>query len=328
MKRLFAASVFALSLFVATGCETELDTPGEVSLETRNAADVLPLDVRALGMVDFQALERNPALREAGLFSPGRLGDEMQARLRDFTEATGFRPEEDLREVYIALRGEGDLTRPVFVAYADYTRERLGAYLDEEMSDAFTRADYKGVPVFQSPPDGGGESITVALANDNMFVASPDAAEVHAMLDRLSGEGQALRDDEATMRLIRQASAGSAWFVVRGVDRAPFTSVRGTGEVGEIGEIAQLSRAVQDVAFSLDVQTDGVNADAWMVAASNITPGDLASLTRGAVAAFKTGADLGSEEMAVLDDVRVREAGGEVRVSFRVPNDLLPPKNE
>ena len=325
MRRFFAASVFALGFLLITGCETELDTPSEVSLQTKNAADVLPMDVRALAMVDFQALERNPAFREAGLFSPGRLGDEMQARLRDFTEATGFRPEEDLREVYIALRGEGDLTRPVFVAYADYTRERLRAYLDEEMSDAFTRADYKGVPVFQSPPGGGGESITVALANDNMFVASPDAAEVHAMLDRLSGEGQALRDDAATMQLIQQASAGSAWLVVRGVDRAPFASVRGGGE---LGEIAQLSRAVQDVAFSLDVQTDGVNAEAWMVAAPDVAPEDLASLARGAVAALKTGADLGSEEMAVLDDVRVREAGEEVRVSFRVPNDLLPSKNE
>ena len=324
MKRFFAASAFALS-FLLIGCETELETPGEVSLQTRNAADVLPLDVRALGMVDFQALERNPAFREADLFSPGRLGDEVQARLRDFTQATGFQPEEDLREVYVALRGEGDRTRPIFVAYADYTRERLGTYLDEELSDAFTRADYKGVPVFQSPPDGGGESITLALANDNMFVASPDAAEVHAMLDRLSGEGQALRDDEAAMQLIRQASAGSAWFVVRGVDRAPFASVRGRGETGEM---AQLSRAVQDVAFSLDVETDGVNANAWMVAAPDVTPGDLASLARGAVAAFKTGADLGSEEMAVLDDVRVREAGDAVRVSFRVPNNLLPSKDE
>ena len=323
MKRFFAAA-FALSLFVATGCETQLETPGEVSLQTKNATDVLPPDVRALGMVDFQALARNPTFREAGLFSPGQIGDEMQARLRDFTEATGFQPEEDLHEVYIALRGEGDLARPVFVAYADYTRERLGTYLDEEMNDAFTRTDYKGVPVFQSPAGEGEESITVALANDNMFVASPDAAEVHAMLDRLSNEEQALRDDGAMMRLIQQAGSGSAWFVVRGVDRAPFASVRD----GEISEIAQLSRAVQDVAFSLDVETDGVSANAWMVAAPDVAPEDLASLTRGAVAALKTGTDLGSEEMAVLDDVRVREGGGEVHVSFRLPNSLLPSKDE
>ena len=129
MKRLFATSVFALGFLLITGCETELDTPSEVSLQTKNAADVLPMDVRALGMVDFQALERNPAFREAGLFSPGQLGGEMAARLRAFTEATGFQPEKDLREVYIALRGEGDLARPVFVAYADYTRERLGLTL-------------------------------------------------------------------------------------------------------------------------------------------------------------------------------------------------------
>lgn len=319
MRRFFAACAFALGLLLVTGCETELESPGEITLQTRNAADVLPAGVRLVGMVDLQAVKRNALLRDRGGFSIGRMSGEMDAQLDDFIAATGFDPEEDLREVYVALQGEGAHARPLFVAYADFARDRLQAYFEDELDGTFTRADYKGVPVFQSPHDRGGEAITIALANNNMLVASPAPAEVHAMLDRLSGEGRALKDNEATMRLIRQAGAGGAWFVARGLDREPFASVHDRSA----GEMAQLSRAVQDVAFSLDVEQDGIGGDVWMVAASDVSPGDLASLTRGAVAALKAGAGLDSEQMAVLDDVRVREADGDVRVSFRLPNAML-----
>ena len=320
MKRFFAACTLTLGLLLVAGCETELESPGEITLQTRSAADVLPADVRLVGMVDLQAVKRNALLRDGDAFLLGRAGGEAGARLDDFIAATGFDPEEDLREVYVALQGEGVGARPLFVAYADFSRDRLQTYLEDEMGDAFTRADYKGVPVFQSPPDRGNGTMVLALANDNMLVASPDPAEVHAMLDRLSGEGRALKDDEATMRLIRQAGAGGAWLVARGLDREPFASVR---DRSGVGELAQLGRAVQDVAFALDVEPDGLGGDVWMVAAPDVAPGDLASLARGAVAALKVGADLDSEQMDVLDDVRVREAGGDVRVSFRLPNAML-----
>ena len=321
MKRLLAACTFVLLL--VSGCESELESPGEITLETRNAADVLPPDVRVVGMVDLQALKRNALLRDGSGFAIGELSGEAGAQLQDFIEATGFDPEEDLREVYVALRGEGNQARPVFVAYADFARDRLQAYLEDDLGDAFTRADYKGVPVFQSPTDRSGDAITVALANDNMLVASPEPAEVHAMLDRLSGAGGALKDDEATMRLIRQAGAGGAWLVARGLDGEPFASVRDRST----GELAQLGQAVRDVAFSLDVERDGLGGEVWMVAAQDVAPGDLASLARGAVAALKVGTDLDDEQLAVLDGVRVREAGGDVRVSFRLPNAMLEEAN-
>lgn len=318
MKRLAFCCLLAAAL---VGCENDLSTPGAITLQTRKAVEVLPADARFVGRVDLQAVRHNDVLDPFdGQRTWGdELNGELAARLQDFVDATGFDPAEDLREVYVAASGEA----PSLVAYADYDRDRLEAYVDERLADDFTRDTYRGVTVYRAREDGGdGKAFYVALASDNMIVASPDAAALEAMLDRAAGQGEALAASEAAMRLVRQVGDGDVWAVVldlEGMRRPDHDADAGHGDAA----FSKLGGLLRTAAVSMRVEDDGVEGDAWLTPRDGVAAGDVASLVRGAVAAAKAAPDLDAAKTRALDEVEVRESGEGVRVSFDFDNAVF-----
>ncbi|MFQ5570871.1 MAG: hypothetical protein ACE5G0_14420 [Rhodothermales bacterium] len=323
LPRLFA---FACALLTAgsllVGCESQFEAPAEMTLQTKSAVEVLPSDARFVGMVDLQAMQQNEAANPFGdgHFAFDDLSGETGARIQDFLDATGFDPQKDVKEVYVAASDMGRDGHPSLVAYATFDRERFQAYVEQQWSDDFESTDYMGVTIYQSRKND--HHLSFALATDNMIVASPEVESVQAMLDRLAGQGASLKDDAETMSLIALASgSSSAWFVAR--DVGEHVSHTRTSDDAIEREMDQIGRAVRDVAFAFNVRSDGAEGTLFMHPREGVSSSDIADLTKGVVAAMKASPDITDDALKMLDRVRVRSQGEQVRVNFFVDNATL-----
>ena len=309
-------------LFVAgglfLGCENQIEAPAAMTLQTRSAVEVLPADVKFVGMVDLEAMQRNSAFNP---FDDLDMGNEFGARIQDFIDATGFDPEQDLSEVYFAADDMNQHAKPNFVAYAKFDRARLLDYVEQNMSDAFVRTDYKGVTIYRATEDD--EDFAFALATDNMMVGSSDAAAVEAMLDRLSGQGRALKENAETMALIESVSGNSSvWVVARDID-AEIGDDHGESDDPIGRDAEQIGQALQDVAFSLTMQDDGAEGTVILQPKDGVASDDVASLIKGLIAAMKGSSKVEDSQLQLLDRARVRTQGDQVYVNFFVDNDML-----
>ncbi len=326
MPRRLRLSMLPAALFLLCtslfGCEAPLDAPAALTLQTKSAAEVLPAGARYVGMMDVQAMQQNTAINP---FEHEEFGGELAAQVEDLLASTGFDPRTDVQQVFVAATENGPDARPSLVVYATYDRDRLQSYVESRFADRLERSDYKGVTVYAARE--GDQSISFALATDEMVVASPDAAEVRAMIDRLGGNGRALRDDTATMAQIKTVAGGSsAWFIARGIGN-DLSHAREDGHPGDHDGsqkgFAQLGKAVEDVGVRVTVRPDGADGMFVLQPRSGVDAEDVADLARGVIAAMKAGTEKNSEQLQALDQVSVRRRGDVVHVTFAVDNTAL-----
>ena len=324
MKRFTSLPIAALVCLIAFliadffGCETGLKDPKPaVSVQTQQAVEMLPRQVQFVSMIDFQEMKRDieDVFFDQDIVPFEQLEREITDRLQDFVDATGFDPQQDFHKAYGALDINVPDATPYVVLYLDYDRDRLQSFIEENLDEEFTFEEYRGVPVYQPATKESGNTGYVALVNDEMIVASTRMKEVKAMIDRLNSDGETLSDDAQFMELMERVAGGNAWAVMRGIDKI---QQKGSNAGSAPQAIEQMSRVVQDVAVSVEVSEDDVVGRAWLTPVPDVSTKDLASLTKGAIAAVKTLLDLESEEVEILDDIRVRRKGDMVRVDFEV----------
>ncbi|MEM1041728.1 MAG: hypothetical protein AAGI91_03780 [Bacteroidota bacterium] len=307
-------SLFAFAL-LAAGCEN-VQAPGDdLALQTRNALDVLPAGVETVGMMNLDEARGSDAfdLVSGGELSLDRLQGELGARFDDFIAATGFNPEENLHRVYFGAAtdpGRGDA--PYFVAYADYDRARLDAYIDDQPDLDLERSTYAGVPVYTSleSEDGG---LAFALVNDDMIVASASAG-VRDMLDRIQSGTPGLSSDAEMMALIGRAGfPDDMWIAVRGFE----PSSDDTNPFGQTG------RMMDDLVLSVGFERDGVGLKATGMTRAGTDAADVADLVRGTVATMKMSVKADDAMLDALDRVKVREVRGGVEVDVFLTDAAL-----
>ena len=310
MKRATLFLVLAALLVggLTAGCESQLAPPAELTLQTKNATEVLPADAQMVMMVDLQALQRN------ALFAKELGGlDGIDARMQGFFDVTGFDPKTDLREVYMAQTGPGGEHIGV-VAYATFDRERLQSYVEESLADELERASYQGATIYRTRE--ADEAFAFAIATDNMIVAAKDERVLQAMLDRLAGTGaDALKTNASLMALVEHVGGTEgAWMVNAVIDDQHHGH-------DEPDEFARLRGAVGGLALGMRIEETGVGVTALFQPDENVAASDLADLVKGAVAAAKTSANNADDDfMKMLDDVEVRTRGEQVQVEGFVDN--------
>ncbi|WP_456426046.1 hypothetical protein [Rhodocaloribacter sp.] len=314
-KKLLSPLLPVLILVIGlTGCENDPGAPEALSLQTKNAVEVLPADARFVGMVNVRDL-RSEVFGDQP-FAFDRMNGEAAARIKEFIETTGFDPANDLHEIYVAADpGESGLFD--LVVYADYDRDRLEAFVNEQLPDEIDRTAYAGVTIYRAGDVD--RHVYFALANDDMIVASSREIRVHAMLDRLSGRLSALKDNAETMRLIRQSASGDAWFVACDVGREEWAEHG--GKFGD--ETAQMARTIRDVSLSVNVTGDGLTSTLTLVPRENVSADDLAALTRGLLSAVKASPEVDDEALRALDAVEVRSEDGLVRITATVDREMI-----
>lgn len=320
MIRLRSALALLLlpALIGLVGCESTVNAPAEVPLsaETKRATEVLPSGATFVSMINATKMAegRSTPISE-------QMDGEHGARLRGFLEAAGFDPARDLQEVYVAGSENGGAS---IAAYVEMDRARVQQAFEEQLQSDWTRSTYGGLPVYKHQEEE--HSLMFALANDNLILAASRPAALHAMIDRLGDAGPAaLADDAALMPLVRKVQGhGDAWFVLRGVnDVMTQASVRNDEDNPDLH---RLRRAVRDAAASFTLDEARVEGTAYLTAAPDVDPADLANVVEGAVAALRTSPEVDGPQRQALDDVRVQQRGSEVTVAFALPRSLLDRK--
>jgi hypothetical protein len=312
MRRLF---FFPLAfLLFAVGCE-DVQSPGELTLQTRSALDVLPGDVTMASMVNVERARGTEVFDSFtdGGFSMQQMTGEGAARFQDFIGATGFNPEEDIERVYFAARADEDDGAPAFVVYADYDRARLDAYIDEQADLELERSTYADAPVYLMRDDD--DEMAFALVNDDMIVAGA-RAEVYAMLDRIADGSPGLSGNAEMMALIERAGhPDDMWMALRSLP----TDRPSAGD----DAFGQAGRMMENAVLSAGFQRNGVAVQALGLTRADVNTGEVADLVRGAVATMKMGAKSNRATLETLDRIDVREVRGGVEVETFVSQEAL-----
>ena len=342
MKTLHPAPLlasFALALAALLGCESNVDAPPtpEMTAETKRAAEVLPPDADFVAMMNVRRLQEHGFFDGENALSAEQLSGEGGARVRDFLEATGFDPQKDVREVYVAMEGASEGTASL-VLYADINRDRFRQQIEAQLEGRLTRSSYGDLTLYELT--GADHSLTFALASDDLIVAATTPQAVRSMIDRLEGRGRALAQNAALMRRVEQVQGrGDLWLAARDVARFRRPPQKAavqqkvnrqqkanTQQKSRPAGMDRLLRAVQDGAAAFTVTGGTVDGLVYLDAADGVAPSDLADVTRGLVGAMKASAD--EEELRALDQVQVEEQGDEVRVAFSLPRAMLSRRQE
>ncbi len=303
--------IFAAA-FILTACEGSVEGPNsELSLQTRDALEILPANVDMAGMANLQAA-RQSALFEGheSPFSTRNMYGEGAARFDEFMRRTGFNPDEDIRRVYMTASERTDgQSRPAFVVYADFNRARVDAYLDDNSATDVARSTYNDTPVYLFAEDDG--TFGLGLINDEMAVAG-EQSELYAMIDRIANGTPGLSGDAQMMALIARAShPDGAWFAVRKFDDRDSAS----DHDGPMAGMSHAFRLMGSGVMSFGFEGRDVEMTAVGIPRDNASVRDVADMLRGAVAVMRTTSEDGNPAMAdMLDGVQIRETGDAVQV--------------
>ena len=303
----------AAATLVFTGCEGSVGAPdGTLTLQTRNALEILPAGSDMAGMVNLQAARQSAIFEDhESPFSPENLNGESASRFNDFMQLTGFNPEEDVRRVYMTVSElDGEHNNPAFVVYADFDRARIDAYLDDNAPAEVTRETYNDTPVYLVAEEDG--TFGFGLINDEMAVGGVQS-ELYAMIDRVANGANGLSGDAEMMALIeRAAHPDGAWFAVREIDNSDDGPEYSDGPMAGMGQAAQM---MGSGVMSFGFEGSEVEMTAVGIPRDNVNVGDVADILRGAISLMRTTSQKDNPEMAaMLDGVRVRESSDAVQV--------------
>ena len=222
----------ALALFL-----WQRSTPSAVAL-----LRILPSQADLYGWVDVESLQSNPAVRRFLADPPGFSVEEDYKR---FIEASGFRYQDDLRQLALAKLG----SNWVGAARVTLDQPRILAYLANEATkktEGTGRIEEQGQAVFVF---GQVRPFRLALPENNLafFTIGEDASLIGQALRRHAGEAA----DSGAAELLREAdwqrlSQGNAVWLVGRMDRllAPDGSAPEAGPFRLSGPLLRGSKAL------------------------------------------------------------------------------------
>lgn len=318
MKRLpTPLLLLALLLPLAAGCsdaptgDTSLDeTAAPLSAEAQDALTALPAEAAFLAVADAQAL------RDGGFFDdhggPDFTG-EAGARLKDFFEATGFDPAQDVRKVYAAkTAGEEDAFQ--MAVAADYDRARFREQLDGEWGDRFAQETYRGQPLYRSTRSGDEEAFSFALTSGGLILFAPHPDGVRQMIDRLDSGASSIHQDDEAMRLANQVRGrGDVWFVARGLGDG---SLQLDPDSTRQGSLHQIERVIRSTAGAVSLSEQAADGELFFYTQESADPADLEEALEGVLSMLSKRDDLSEDKRRALETVEIGRSGEAVRVSF------------
>lgn len=286
--------------------------PQAMMLETEEVLNILPHDAKVAMMVDVQDVYTK---HQNLPFAPSR--DDIERMTEEFAEL-GFDPTRDLKAIYIGADGMRN-SNAVVVAVAKYDQDQLEDFIGDELGNRLDVSTYNGATVYAPVNRSGHNEMAFALVNGNMMVGASGKAELHKALDRWAGEAPGLSANAESMSLISQvAHAESGWAMVR--DLGPELRPEGRGDMERFAR--RLGRALRDAVVGFIMDDDGVEANIVLAPRSSVSSDDLASVTKGVIAGMKSMVN-NDAQLRILDDVKVKASGENVKVHFFVDYETM-----
>ncbi|MFK7844975.1 MAG: DUF3352 domain-containing protein [Rhodothermales bacterium] len=322
---LFLALVTLALGTILTACEPhQLQVFKEaISTQTKNAIDVLPADAAYVGMVNMQDLKSNEYTNffgQNGLLK-SNAPQEGLARLQDFIDITGFDPDTDLKEVYVASAEVGPDEKPAvsMVAYASIEQEELQSYVEDRLDGELKTSTYRGVEIFEVEE---GNAPGFSFVNNNMIIAATSTQLLEEMIDRLEGKGTSLSSNDEMMALIGRASSGeSGWLVAQKPEGMQFKSSSAGDDMEQ--SVRRIWSALDQVVVAMNVEASGVEGEVFFYPTADVSADDLSSLMNGMIALAKASPELDEEGLDMLDQIRASSKGDHVSVDISVDNTMI-----
>ncbi len=321
---LLVASLFVF--LVLAGCDSNARlTEEDMTLQARNAVDVLPVEPAVVAMFNPEDLtgQNNPTLMN---LMQDRIQSGDMTQLRNFVEATGFDPMKDITEMYVAIEEPAGNAEPgvSVAAYASIEPDRLEAYVEEQIGDDVVRRTYRGIDLYES--DDPQQKPAFSFVNDDMILAASRVELLEAMIDRLIDNAEALSANDGLMELVARASVGkSGWFVAEKPAGSPDLN-EGAGNFED--SFSQIWSAVDRMAIALNVESNGMESQAFLYPEANVSTKDLESLTKGFRSAMKSAPEIDQKGLALLDKVKVNASDEYVRVQLFADNAFIEEMSE
>jgi len=312
MKTSLSTILLAAVVFLFSACESELNAPQEVSVNTKGALELLPSDAIFVGMInpDLMSVNSHLKIMQDEAFSFRNVSKEMDGSVRDFLDATGFDPVEDVKELYVAFSENEEAALAV---YADIRADKFEQYADEQLGHELTKEDYNGISVYS---DG---NFYIAFANDELLVAASSESGIQKMIDRVSSDSPSLSDDLQIADLIGSIGTKSAWFIAKDLSKMK----PGDQHESEDDYADVLAGTLQSAAFGVDAEAGGMRVKAILGPDATTSPSDVASMARGAIAGMRSSAKTDELVMSMLDGIQVKERGQDVTIDAFVSNEFM-----
>ena len=314
-----------LSLFVIlfagvlAGCESQAQfTDEDITLQAKNAVDVLPVSPDFVGMMNVDDM-KDSAL---GAEIYEGLASEMMGELDGLFEATGFNPREDLEEIYVAVEELSDDTSPgvSVVAYVSMDPDRMADYIEERAGDEVRVREYRGIELYEVG-DGEHEG-GFSLANEDMILVSSRTDLLEDMVDRLIDEGEALSSNTQLMDLVARASSGKSGWMIAEKPRDMDKQANKSGNEME-DAAAQIFTAVDHLVVAMNADGGEIESQIFLYPNGSVSTDDLESLTKGMRSAMRAGTEMDSDAMKMLDDVRISSSREYVKVTFTADRQTM-----
>ncbi|WP_103026781.1 hypothetical protein [Salinibacter altiplanensis] len=339
------------------GCEPYMSLTDRVPTQTRQATALLPETPRFAGMVDLET-----RTGQLGAWTDMGLREQLRraegTRLGTFLDATGMKPEADLKAVY----GTGGRAQSFSaVVFADLTPAQMDRYLDRVPEAGYTTT-YGEVPVYHlvagTPSDAAApDTLTLGFVRDGVIAVAPEAGRVEAMVDRHQDEAPGLRGNDPYMTLVERVGHGStAWLVGRDVlqtalrdsvgergDTATAPAPNGAGlkrmlgawadrmlglddppafevEAPDDSRFERLRRQVREQAVSVTLSPESVEGEAYLTMRDETSASNVVDVSKGVMAAVRLSGDAPDANglRGLLDDASIERDGPVVHAQLTV----------
>jgi hypothetical protein len=278
---------------------------------------LLPADTRFVMGIDVQRLTRSAFYQRLAKDGPQVRPDAF----KELEAKTGLVPERDVDRVLIAGRGASADEGGVVLVQGRFDRTRLSRALETEKKRGVTWKSHAGTTVYLFDEAGKEASALAFLADDTLLMGKATALE--ATLDSHAQGLQPLRQNAALVALLESVKPGSTFWMVGDqslLARLPRTLPAPGASPGAGGNVslpALKSLVVTgDVEPQLAFELVGETPDE--PAARN-----LADVVRGFVALLSLQASQKPELKDLASAVSVASEANRVRVSARIPHELL-----
>ncbi len=273
---------------------------------------VMP-EARVIAGADLRTAKTSPL----GLFLLERSRTATEdPRFRQFLEATGFDPREDLYEVLLASTGDPKEQKALILARGLFDVARISALASKHGMSAST---YAGATILTSIPgarkDAPAEPGSLAFLNGSIAVAG-DTASVRAAIDRYRQGGAPLSPD-LTARVLDLSRRYDAW----SVSLVPAVQWRAAPDP-QLGDLLR-NNPLQGI-----VETSGgvklgpeISVDAEVVARSDKDAAALADVVRflAGMMAMNASDPKAAELVKLLQSLKLVVEGPRVKLSLRIP---------
>jgi hypothetical protein len=279
----------------------------------------LPADTRFVMGVDVQRLTSSSFYQR---FAKQQRSLARPDAFKELEEKTGIQPERDLDQLVIAGRGGGPDEPPVVLVRGRFDRTRLSRALETEKKRGVTWKDHAGTTVYLFDETGKRPAAMAFLADDTLILGS--AAVIETTLDRTAQGRQPLRDNAGLVALLETVKPGSTVWMVGDqslLSQLPRTlPAPGGGGGGAGGSVSLPALKSLVVTGDLDPQ---LSFEVVGEASDEPAARNLADMVRGFVALLSLQASQKPELKDLASAVSVASDAQRVRVSARIPHDLL-----